>query len=290
MSRWMVCVAAICVGQMALAEEESKELKTTDADIVKAKHLTEAAIHLRAAGRDEQANLLFQEAQQLIEPSLQQLADKQSQAAQLLQEIAALEQKLDRPKEVAIQVRMLSLPVEEWKLLNSGDGAVPQSKPTVLSRDWLQKLAGYEQKSLAKVLVDSSVVAKNGSAARLHNGGKFPIPVPQSQGAITVQWREFGNVVEILPVMLGLGRIDLQFDVEHSVRDMKDAVQWNGTMIPSIHQTKFSVQVETRLQETVLACQGENDGQVYFVLISPELVTNRPQVDKQPATDRELTK
>src|SRR4029079_15683842 len=81
-----------------------------DDAISKAKHLTEAAVHLRAAAREELADQVFKDAEKLLELINERLTEKQAVAARLQEEIAELERKLERPKEIAIRVRMLSVP------------------------------------------------------------------------------------------------------------------------------------------------------------------------------------
>jgi pilus assembly protein CpaC len=70
----------------------------------------------------------------------------------------------------------------------------------------------------AKVLAEPTLTTLSGQEARFLSGGEFPIPVPQGNQGITVEFKEFGIGLKFLPVVLDSGRINLRINV--SVSDL----------------------------------------------------------------------
>ena len=63
-------------------------------------------------------------------------------------------------------------------------------------------------------------------------GGEFPIVVPQQQGTFSIEFREYGNRLEFVPVVLGGGRIRLEVRPELSQLDYA-----NGVAIPGLYHS-----------------------------------------------------
>ena len=53
-------------------------------------------------------------------------------------------------------------------------------------------------------------MAYSGRPASFLSGGQFPVPVPQSLGTISVQWKSYGTQVNFVPIVLGNGAIRLE--------------------------------------------------------------------------------
>lgn len=261
----MVLSLTCCLSAVCFAEESEDEA------IAKARHLTEAAVQLRTAGRGELADQLTQEAEKLVRPANKRLAEKQAAAARLQEEIAELERKLQRPKEIAIRVRLLSVPAENWKKLQPAEADEKLTMPAVVGvgEAWLKKFSELEQKGVVKKQAETTLTTRDGEAASLENGGEFPIPVPGPKG-VDIQWRTFGVRLKVLPVALGFERIRLQLMMEHSERDMDSAVVINGTQIPGLTTQKIHTECESRLGETTLVYRFHKDDEVVFGLVTPQ--------------------
>ncbi len=65
----------------------------------------------------------------------------------------------------------------------------------------------------AKILAEPNLTTLTGEEARFLAGGEFPIPVPQGDGGITIDHKEFGVSLGFLPVVLDSGVINLRVDV-----------------------------------------------------------------------------
>lgn len=103
-----------------------------------------------------------------------------------------------------------------------------------------------KEEGLLKIQAEPILVTRSGEAARLVNGGEFPIPVPQSLGTVTIEWREFGVVLESLPIVLGPTTLKQTIVAEVSERDFSTAVTLNGTTVPGL--TKRTVQTQAVME------------------------------------------
>ncbi len=113
-------------------------------------------------------------------------------------------------------------------------------------------LDALKQEGLLKLHAETTLVTRSGEAARLSNGGQFPIPVPQSLGTVTIQWKEFGVILESLPLIISPTRLKQAVTVEVSERDLTSAVTLNGTTVPGLNQRKVETQVEMNFGETLV--------------------------------------
>ncbi len=279
MSRWLAFLSLLlCAAPWGFADEPGNEA------IDKARHLIEAADHLRAAGRAELADQILREAEELVQPALRQLEEKRTEAARLQDEITALERQLERPQEIAIRVRLLSLPAEQWVKFQPAAAKGQPMKPIVVDDSWLENLAALEQGELLKKHAETTLATRSGEAASLQNGGEFPIPVPDQNGRIAIQWRDFGTRLNVLPLALGFDRLKLQLAVEHSVLDKEQSVTFNGTVVPGLNKQKIQTEFQSRLGETTLIYAFELKDEVVFGLVTP----GRFERDPAPAGDNVL--
>lgn len=67
-----------------------------------------------------------------------------------------------------------------------------------------------ENEGLARVLAEPRLVTKSGQEASFLAGGEFPIPVPQRDNQITIEFKEFGVALRFTPVVLSDGKISLR--------------------------------------------------------------------------------
>jgi pilus assembly protein CpaC len=88
---------------------------------------------------------------------------------------------------------------------------------------FLQALRQYD---LAKLLSEPTLTTLDGRPASFNVGGEIPIPIQQSLGVTTVQWREFGTRIDFVPVLLGNGTVRLEVRPEISQIDpgLRDSV------------------------------------------------------------------
>lgn len=80
------------------------------------------------------------------------------------------------------------------------------------------------QNNLARILAEPTLTTLTGRKATFTAGGEFPIPVPGQDGAVTIEFKEFGIGLGFLPVVLDSGRISLDVDIRVSELSNENAV------------------------------------------------------------------
>lgn len=113
-------------------------------------------------------------------------------------------------------------------------------------------LEALKEERLLKILAEPNLVTVNGRQANFLSGGEFPIPVPQSLGTVTIQWREFGVKLAFVPYVLGAGRLRLDVAPEISDQDPGTGITLNGTTVNGLSTRKVETQVEMNFGQTLL--------------------------------------
>ena len=76
-----------------------------------------------------------------------------------------------------------------------------------------------QQRGLAQTLAEPTLSCRSGGTARFISGGEVPIPVTDGLGAIDVQYKEYGVILEVRPRAEANGGIYAEVDVELSQID-----------------------------------------------------------------------
>ncbi|MBV9758464.1 MAG: type II and III secretion system protein family protein [Alphaproteobacteria bacterium] len=85
------------------------------------------------------------------------------------------------------------------------------------------------QDNLVHLLAEPNLTAMSGETASFLVGGEFPIPVAQANGALTIQFQQFGVSLAFVPTVLSSGRINLHVRPEVSQLTNQGAVQLSAT-------------------------------------------------------------
>lgn len=113
-------------------------------------------------------------------------------------------------------------------------------------------IQALKEEGLLKIQAEPVLVTRSGESARLVNGGEFPIPVPQSLGTVTIEWREFGVVLESLPMVLGPTTLKQTIRAEVSERDFTTAVTLSGTTVPGLTKRTVETQAVMEFGQTLV--------------------------------------
>lgn len=106
------------------------------------------------------------------------------------------------------------------------------------------QLEALERKGLFKVLAEPNLVALSGEQAEFLAGGEFPIPVPQDQETVTIEYKPFGVAVKFTPIVLSENRIRVQVQPEVSEVSTERAIEIAGFSAPSFNTRRASTTVE----------------------------------------------
>ncbi|MDQ4087646.1 MAG: type II and III secretion system protein family protein, partial [Pseudomonadota bacterium] len=101
-----------------------------------------------------------------------------------------------------------------------------------------------EQNGLVTILAEPTLTALSGETASFLAGGEFPIPVSQSLGAVTVEFRQYGVGLAFTPYVLENGRISMRVRPEVSELSSAGSVELNGFEVPSLTTRRAETTVE----------------------------------------------
>lgn len=101
-----------------------------------------------------------------------------------------------------------------------------------------------ESEGLVTVLAEPNLTAVSGETASFLAGGEFPIPVPQSNNNVTIEFKKFGVGLSFTPTLLSDGRINLKVQPEVSELTNTGEVRINGFLIPAITTRRAETTVE----------------------------------------------
>ena len=113
-------------------------------------------------------------------------------------------------------------------------------------------------------LAEPNLIAYNGREASFLAGGEFPVPVVNSLGQVSIQFKEFGVRLNFTPTIAG-DLIRLKVRPEVSELDFNNGITLEGFRIPALHTRRAETEVELR------------DGQSFAVA---GLINNTAQTDR----------
>lgn len=110
-------------------------------------------------------------------------------------------------------------------------------------------LDALNTEGLTTVLAEPNLVALSGETAKVLVGGEFPFPVPQGNNAISIQFKQFGIMLDFTPTVLDGGLINLHVRPEVSALDKANGITVNlgGTTnetIPALTTRRAETSVE----------------------------------------------
>jgi pilus assembly protein CpaC len=115
---------------------------------------------------------------------------------------------------------------------------------------WFGWLEALRDEGLTKILAEPKVVTISGRPASFLDGGEQAIPVPAGLGQIGVQFEEFGTRLNVLPIVLGNGKIHLEIEPEVSTLDAAAGTSIGGTVVPGRDTQRVHTSVELETGQT----------------------------------------
>lgn len=213
-----------------------------------AEHLRSAAEHLDEAGFSEQAARLRDSAAQLLAEAHDALLERKLAESEALRaEIADLRRRAGRESQVVLRVTVLE--IDRDKVLERGvdwlgmpgaaAGVIGPGIATVLdaaeSESLLAHVEWLRQNELARVLAEPTLVTLSGRPAYFNIGGEFPIPAPQADGGVSVEFKKFGTRVEFVAIELGGGALRLEVRARVSELDPARDVRIGSLTVPGLN-------------------------------------------------------
>lgn len=116
----------------------------------------------------------------------------------------------------------------EWKPGSSGCFLLKEDDP------FLSKVKKLVKDKMAKILAQPILVTENGRTASFNCGGEIPVPVPQSLGTTTIEWKKHGLRVDFAPAVLQQDTMNLQIRVGLSELDESQSLRAGEITVPGL--------------------------------------------------------
>lgn len=112
-------------------------------------------------------------------------------------------------------------------------------------------ISALRDQGLFRSLAEPNLVTVPGQTASFLAGGEFPYPMVQpTTGQVTVQFREFGVLLNFTPTITNSGAIRLEVEPEISSLDFANGVQVAGSLVPALISRKAETTVELQAGQT----------------------------------------
>ena len=105
-------------------------------------------------------------------------------------------------------------------------------------------LDANETNGTVNILAEPMLTALSGETASFLAGGEFPIPVAQTLGQVSVEFRQYGVSLAFSPTVLENGRIAMRVRPEVSELSSAGAIELNGFEVPSLTTRRTETTVE----------------------------------------------
>ena len=107
-------------------------------------------------------------------------------------------------------------------------------------------LEALESKGMVRTLAEPNLTALSGQEAKFLAGGEYPIPVPDQDGAITIQYKPFGVELNFTPVVVDGDVINLTINAAVSSIDTAVTFEADGFSVSGFKRRETSTTVEMR--------------------------------------------
>jgi pilus assembly protein CpaC len=114
----------------------------------------------------------------------------------------------------------------------------------LLGLDILSTLNLSEADGLVTTLAEPTLTALSGETASFLAGGEFPIPVSQSLGSVTIEYKQYGVGLAFTPIVLADGRISMRVRPEVSELSNEGSITLNGFEVPALTTRRAETTVE----------------------------------------------
>jgi pilus assembly protein CpaC len=143
---------------------------------------------------------------------------------------------------------LVSLPAGETLLPDPGNASSPINAIFRFlgneGTEWTLFVDALKETGLVHVLAEPTLITLSGQSASFLAGGEFPVPVPQSDNNVTIEYKEFGVGLAFTPTVLDDGKISMKVVPEVSELDFTSAVSFAGFVVPGVKTRRVSTVIE----------------------------------------------
>jgi pilus assembly protein CpaC len=137
----------------------------------------------------------------------------------------------------------------------AGSGGLPTARGDTLrvgvigDTSFFAFLDLLRDQNLAKLMAEPKLTTVSGRAATFNVGGQVPIPIAQSLGTVTVQYKDFGTQIDFVPIALGNGNIRLE--VRPDITEVDPSLRDATTGVPGFRRRYADTAVEMKAGQTM---------------------------------------
>jgi len=130
------------------------------------------------------------------------------------------------------------------QVIRSATGSTISGVGKLFGLDLISSIDLAQNDGLITTLAEPTLTALSGETASFLAGGEFPIPVSQSLGSLSIEYKQYGVGLAFTPIVLADGRISMR--VRPEVSELSDAgsVRLNGYTIPALTTRRAETTVE----------------------------------------------
>ncbi len=110
--------------------------------------------------------------------------------------------------------------------------------------DLISRLQLAETDGLVTTLAEPTLTALSGETASFLAGGEFPVPISQSLGSVTIEYKQYGVGLAFTPFVLADGRISMRVRPEVSELSSEGSIRLNGFNVPALTTRRAETTVE----------------------------------------------
>lgn len=125
-----------------------------------------------------------------------------------------------------------------------GTGSVLTGAGKLFGVDILGALQLSEADGLVTTLAEPTLTALSGETASFLAGGEFPVPISQSLGSVTIEYKQYGVGLAFTPYVLANGRISMRVRPEVSELSNEGTIRLNGFNVPALTTRRAETTVE----------------------------------------------
>ncbi len=107
-------------------------------------------------------------------------------------------------------------------------------------------LEALEARGVVRTLAEPNLTALSGQEAKFLAGGEYPVPVSQTNGSITVEYKPFGVELTFTPRVVDGDLINLELNASVSSIDPSNGFTSNGFTVDAFKKRETSTTVEMR--------------------------------------------
>ena len=133
---------------------------------------------------------------------------------------------------------------EPAKIIRNTIGGTLSGVGKLFGMDLMSSLDIAAEDGVISMLAEPTLTALSGETASFLAGGEFPIPVSQSLGAVTIEYKQYGVGLAFTPVVLADGRISMRVRPEVSQLSDAGSVTLNGYVVPALTTRRAETTVE----------------------------------------------